>query len=158
LASSMRSPGGAQVGLFRAGRPARQRRSKEDYMTPARLILRPLGHGRFEAYLNGALICASCQPLLDGARGLLERGHSRATLLTTRHEGKPYDNFIPKQIGDLAKWDVEEGPHGPRFRRHRPPTGGKAPPMRIEGSELPPEASDATRIPDAVTPMPAAAE
>jgi len=29
--------------------------------------------------------------------------HDGATLLTTRHEGKPHDNFIPKPIGELAK-------------------------------------------------------
>jgi hypothetical protein len=53
------------------------------------LILRPDGRaGRFGAYLDGESICVSHQPLLDGARELLRRGHDPASLLTTRHEGK----------------------------------------------------------------------
>jgi hypothetical protein len=59
--------------------------------------------GRFDAYLDGQLICTSRQPLLDGARELLRRGCDPAALLTTRHEGKPYDNFVPAPIGELAK-------------------------------------------------------
>jgi len=92
-----------------------------------RLELRPVQHGRrFEAGLEGDLICASDQPLLDGARELLGRGFDPATLLTTRHAGKNYDNFLPKPIGELAKWTVENDSRGaPRFRKYRQlPFGG----------------------------------
>lgn len=49
------------------------------------LILRPhIEHGsfhldRFDAYLGDALIVTSRQPLYDGARKLLERGHDPDT-------------------------------------------------------------------------------
>jgi hypothetical protein len=85
------------------------------------LILRPDGRaGRFGAYLDGEWICVSHQSLLDAARELLRRGHDPASLLTTRHEGKTYDNFVPKPIAELAKWTaVERGSGGPRLERYQ---------------------------------------
>jgi hypothetical protein len=85
------------------------------------LVLYPIQHGRqFEAYLDGAPICTSHQPLLDGARELLRRGFDPATLLTMRHAGKTYDSFIPKPIAELAKWTaVERGSGGPRLERYQ---------------------------------------
>ena len=75
---------------------------------------------------------------------MLERGHSPATLLTTRHEGKPYDNFIPKPIGELAKWTAsEDDAHGVHFRKYRPWSENGSSPMRAEGAELPRKASSA---------------
>jgi hypothetical protein len=94
---------------------------------PLRLTLRPhydepngtpVKLGKFAAYLDGDLVCISSQPLLDGARALLARGHPAHVLLTTRHDGKPYDNFIPATIGKLACLTAEEACLG--FRKYRP--------------------------------------
>jgi hypothetical protein len=105
-------------------------------MTPGMffLLLRPHGlRGKFDAYLGDALICTSRQPLLDGARELLRGGHDPASLLTTRHEGKTYDNFVPTPIGELAKWDAVDHPHGVRFQKHAPSGFIRRSPMRVEG-------------------------
>ena len=63
---------------------------------------------RFEAWLDGELICISRQPRLDGARELLRRGYSPDTLMTTRAHDRSYDSFVPAPIGELAKWTVSE--------------------------------------------------
>ena len=39
---------------------------------------------RFEAWLDGELVCVSRQPRLDGARKLLRQGYAPEVLLTTR--------------------------------------------------------------------------
>jgi hypothetical protein len=83
----------------------------------------------------------SRQPLLDGARVLLDRGHPPETLLTIRHHGKDHDSFTPLPIGELAKWTYEERDKGGiKLRRWKPfgmprdgvgvasKTGGDAPP------------------------------
>jgi hypothetical protein len=75
-------------------------------------------HGWFDAYLGADLICTSRQPLLDGARELLRLGHDPTLLLTTRHDGKGYDHFIPRPIGDLAALTVDE--HNLRLRKFVP--------------------------------------
>jgi hypothetical protein len=78
----------------------------------------PVKLGRFAAYLDGELVCISSQPLLDGARALLARGYPADVLLTTSHDGKSYDNFIPAPIGKLACLTAEEASLG--FRKCRP--------------------------------------
>ena len=78
-------------------------------MTLLRLILTPDRPGNFAAHLGDDLICISRQPFLDGARELLRRGYDPALLLTTRHVGKAYDNFVPAPLGERAKWTVTEG-------------------------------------------------
>jgi hypothetical protein len=84
-----------------------------------RLLLRPHGrHGQFAAYLGCELICTSRQPLLDGARELARRGYDPTLALTTRHEGKGYDNFIPKLLAELADLTVDDDNR--RFRKFRP--------------------------------------
>ena len=76
---------------------------------------------KFEAWLDGALICISRQPRLDGARELLKRGYSPDVLMTTRAEGRDYDSFIPAPIGEVAKWAVyEEDKKGLRRRLWQP--------------------------------------
>lgn len=87
------------------------------------LALRPRPRGYFDACLDGILVCTSRQPLFDGARELLRRGHDPADTLTTRHEGKAFDNFVPAPIGELAKLTCD----GEKFAPWRP---DKAPPMR----------------------------
>ena len=64
---------------------------------------------RFEAHLDGELICVSRQPRLDGARELLRRGYPPRTLLTTRAYDRGYDSWVPAPICDLAKETMIEG-------------------------------------------------
>jgi hypothetical protein len=79
-----------------------------------RLIVRPhLERGgfhidRFDAGLDGELIVTSRQPLLDGARRLLERGFDPEALLTMRMHDRPYDSFHPKPVREWAKWTIAE--------------------------------------------------
>lgn len=80
-------------------------------------------HGdRFDAHLDGELICVSRQPRLDGARALLARGWPPTTLLNTRHQEHAYDNWRrARPIGELAGWTVgEEDRAGLRRRRWQP--------------------------------------
>jgi hypothetical protein len=75
-----------------------------------RLIITPVGAGEltpesaapFRAELAGTLIVKSHQPLVDGARKLLEQGYGPDTLLTVRHHDRDYDSFPPQPIGELA--------------------------------------------------------
>ena len=112
-------------------------------MTTVRLILRPCSltaakHAdKLDAYLDGHYIVTSREPLLDGARELLRRGYSPDTLLTTRHEGKSFDNFKPAPIGKLAGLTItEESRDGLRIRRWVPPKDAERnpdiePPARV---------------------------
>ena len=83
-------------------------------MAALTLILRPHRErggyhlDRFRAYLDGAHIITSRQPLYDGARELLKLGHSPDTLLTIRHVGKDHDSFVPQPIGWLALWTIAD--------------------------------------------------
>jgi hypothetical protein len=62
---------------------------------------------------------------------LLALGHDPAAPLTTRHDGKPYDNFLPMPIGELAQWTITEGERGMERRRWRPFSSPHVrPPMR----------------------------
>jgi hypothetical protein len=63
---------------------------------------------RFDAYLDGELIVTSRQPLLDGARRLLERGFDPEALLTMQMHDRPYDSFQPKPMRELAEWTIKE--------------------------------------------------
>jgi hypothetical protein len=86
----------------------------------------PNGTMRFDAYHDGALVCTSHQPLLDGARALLDLGYPPETLLTTRHVGNSYDNVIPAPIGKLAGLTTEESSGTEaRLRKYRPHPGGR---------------------------------
>ena len=82
-------------------------------MTTVRLILRPCSltaakHAdKFDAWLDGHYIVTSREPLLDGARELLRRGYSPDTLLTTRHDGKDFDNFEPLPLARLARLSTQ---------------------------------------------------
>jgi len=55
------------------------------------IVVSPLGHGRFEARLEGRVLCASTrQPLLDAARFLFGEGVPPDTRIAMRHEGSPH--------------------------------------------------------------------
>jgi hypothetical protein len=101
--------------------------------------------GRFTARLESGelLIAGSRQPLVDGARALLARGFDAGTPLTMRMEGKSYDSFAPRPIGQWAKWTYTEGENTPlRCARWmpRPAVGegqksGSEPSVAPEGRE-----------------------
>ena len=104
-------------------------------MTKPHLQLR--GHGalvhidKFEAWLDGELICVSRQPRLDGARELLKRGHSPSTMMTTRELGRDYDSWRPAPLGELAKWTIVDSSRDGLLRRTWEPfvKGDSAPPV-----------------------------
>ena len=87
-----------------------------------RVILRPAFnrhgarlHGKFVVTLDGRQLCISSQPLLDGARVLINEGVDPATPIATRHAGADFD-AMTSTVGAAAKWTVEEGERvGPRF-------------------------------------------
>ena len=72
------------------------------------------GHGalihidKYEAWLDGELICISRQPRLDGAREMLRRGYGPDVLMTTRAHDRSYDSWTPAPLGELAKLTVAE--------------------------------------------------
>lgn len=66
-------------------------------------------HPLFEAHLyDGTFVVRSHQPLLDGARALIAKGHDPSGWITMRHKGKDYDSFKPVKISEAAKLTVEE--------------------------------------------------
>lgn len=73
-----------------------------------RLLITSTGApGNFTARLESdgmVIVRSSRQPLVDGARVLIELGFDPATLLAMRHAGKPHDSFKPLPIGQWAKW------------------------------------------------------
>jgi hypothetical protein len=106
-----------------------------------RLILTPhtTRHGQFVASLDGEVVCVSDQPLFDGARELLQRGYHPAARLTTRHLGKPYDNFVPARLDRLAKWTVSESDRdGLQYRKYTPRPTPAGSPISAEVQEGPP--------------------
>jgi hypothetical protein len=77
-------------------------------------------HGKFEARLNGRLLCISHQPLLDAARILAGEGADPATRITMRHEAAAYD-ALRSTVGVAAGLTVRETEtDGPRFVRWKP--------------------------------------
>jgi hypothetical protein len=97
-----------------------------------RLILRPhLERGgyhrdRFDAYLDGELICTSRSGWHDPARRLLELGHSPETLLYVQHEGREFDpTIVLRSIRELAGWEIEETDRGGLTRRRWRPYNGR---------------------------------
>lgn len=83
--------------------------------------------GRYDARLGSELIVTSRQPLLDGARALLERGYHPSTTLTIRHKNSAQASFVPRPIGELAGWTIEASDRdGLRRRRWRPPMIARA--------------------------------
>jgi len=77
--------------------------------------------GCFEARVDGKVLCTSRQPLLDGARELLARGHDPTARAVMRHAGSAID-AIGGVIGRLAKLTTEESSQTPlRVRRWKAP-------------------------------------
>jgi hypothetical protein len=60
---------------------------------------------RFDAFLDGEVITTSRQPVFDGARALIERGHHPEELMCADQNGHLV--FIAT-IGENARWTIEE--------------------------------------------------
>ena len=73
---------------------------------------------RFDAYLGDELITTSRQPIYDGARELLKRGHDPEALMCADQKGHL---IFKRSIGENAKLTVEESDkRGLRLRGWRP--------------------------------------
>jgi hypothetical protein len=59
--------------------------------------------------------------MVDGARVLLKQGFDPEALATCRHEGKTFDSFVPRRLGDWAQDSYSEGDkRGLRLEKWRP--------------------------------------
>jgi len=94
---------------------------------PLRLILRPSltatvtrKNDKYDAYLDGAFIVTSRQPLFDGARALQKLGYADDSLLTMRHQDRNYDSFKPMTIGELARGTIREDKRGLHLTKYQP--------------------------------------
>jgi hypothetical protein len=96
---------------------------------------------RFDAVLDGEVICVNRSGWHEPARKLLALGHSPETLLTVQHEGRPPDpTMVPRTIGELAAWAVTDNDRqGLRRGRWQPmPEEHKA---RLREQRQPPSTS-----------------
>ena len=83
----------------------------------------PLGAGQFEARCDGEVIVVRTrQPLLDGARALLDAGHTPDTVAVMRHAGSDV-NALTALIGVAAAYYIEESAYGPVLRSSGRPPG-----------------------------------
>jgi hypothetical protein len=64
---------------------------------------------RFDAFLDGEVITTSRQPVFDGARALIERGHDPEELMCADQNGHL---VFKAAIGENARWTVEESDNG----------------------------------------------
>jgi hypothetical protein len=121
-------------------------------VTPAVLIVSPAINSKgtratsvrgllFDAHLDGRLIVGrSTQPMLDGARRLLDEGYDPATPLVMRHAGASYAS-LRSTVGAAAKLTVRESTGKPSFTDWKPWNGDIAgavtSPMRetVEGCQ-----------------------
>jgi hypothetical protein len=96
-----------------------------------RLIISPdpKRPGQFRAVLESSgqfVVESSRQPLVDGARKLLELEFCPTDTLTMRHLGRTYDSFPPAPLKDLAKITFTEGERQTLQRRKWIPFAGSA--------------------------------
>jgi hypothetical protein len=73
---------------------------------------------------EGATLCISHHPFLDGARELIERGYDPGELLVMHHEGAD-TVCLSAPLAVAAKLTVNEGnERGPRFKPWKPFSSG----------------------------------
>jgi hypothetical protein len=75
--------------------------------------------GKFEARLDGRLLCVSVTPFLDAARVLVARGHDPGETLAMFSPGQDRPRMTGR-LGEAAKLAIHEGPNGPRCVRWVP--------------------------------------
>jgi hypothetical protein len=101
-------------GSRRGGRPIQRLLVEPDPRKP----------GSFTARLDGEVIVVSNQPLVDGARELLRRGHDPAELLTLRHQNSPFDSFRAERLGCWARSTYHESANRPLRQERWTPFAG----------------------------------
>jgi hypothetical protein len=86
--------------------------------------------GYYNAYVDGEFLLCAREPLLDGARLLLQRGVDPEVELIMRwkHSGT---QSLRGKVGKLAKLDVRDGPDGLRLV---PWDGPRKPPVGVGGA------------------------
>jgi hypothetical protein len=86
--------------------------------------------GYYTARCDGRLLCRSRQPLLDGARALLESGYSADSIVVMRSVGSTVDR-LRSTIVAAARLTVKEPDRGaPHFAKWKPfPSSPVAPPI-----------------------------
>jgi hypothetical protein len=107
-------------------------------------------HGRFEARLDGQILCVSAQPMLDSARVLLDRGAGSADSIAKVHAANPDIITMSAPIGIAARYTVQENERvGPRFVRWKAfPRGAVPSPVRSDQPQAPDTAADAEALGD----------
>lgn len=84
------------------------------------IIVRPLGRGRFAAFLGQRLLCQSKTPLLTAARILQAEGIPDDSPISMTHEGSSVVS-MRSTIGKAAGLIVEEtDSRGPKLKTYRP--------------------------------------
>jgi hypothetical protein len=112
--------------ITRAARISNPHGSTSQSLNPAscatilNLVVKEYSDGRFEARLNGAIICRSRTPLLSGARLLLREGYDPNSIISMQVDGSATIS-MQMHLGAAANLTVEEGNSSPRFVRYRPP-------------------------------------
>jgi hypothetical protein len=82
--------------------------------------IRPLGRGRFAAFLGQRLLCKSKTPLLTAARILQAEGVPDDTPISMSHEGSTVVS-MKSTVGKAASLIVEEtDTTGPKLKTYRP--------------------------------------
>jgi hypothetical protein len=74
------------------------------------IVIRPLGHGRYEAVLDGRVLCASSTPLFSAARILQREGTPQCTEITMKHQGSSTIS-MKSTVGKAAALTVRENDH-----------------------------------------------
>jgi len=75
--------------------------------------------GKWEAQVEGQLLCTSRQPFLAAARVLLQQGCDPTTRIIMRHDGSEADSLC-STIGEAAKLSVTETGSAPVFSQWEP--------------------------------------
>jgi hypothetical protein len=84
------------------------------------ITIRPLGRGRFAAFLGQRLLCKSKTPLLTATRILQAEGMPDDTPISMTHEGSSVAS-MRSTVGKAAGLIVEEtSARGPKLKAYRP--------------------------------------
>lgn len=73
------------------------------------VVVSPVKGGRFNAHVDGVLICTSRTPFFTAARQLITDGHDPTTIAVMRHAGSDFE-AMRAPLGIAAKLTVEENP------------------------------------------------
>ncbi|WP_262296838.1 hypothetical protein [Microvirga sesbaniae] len=117
------------------------------------LVVKACRDGRFEARLDGELLCKSRTPLLSAARILLKREHHPDSIISMQHDGS---STIAMQIRleAAAGLAVDEGGSTPRFVRYHPPANERGQKVGGYRPQTPILHASATLVPDTASDAP----